>query len=54
MQTQIQKLFLSERGATAIEYSMIACFVFLAIVGAVQGLGASVVNTLYTKIQTIL
>ena len=44
----------AERGATAIEYSLIAGLLFLAIVGGVQALGAGVVNILYTKLVTIL
>ncbi|MDR3448569.1 MAG: Flp family type IVb pilin [Alphaproteobacteria bacterium] len=40
----------SESGATAIEYSMIAALIFLAIVGVMQSLGQSIVNVLYTKL----
>ncbi len=43
----------NEDGATAIEYAMIACFVFLAIVGSVGALGQGVVNVLYNKIETL-
>jgi Flp pilus assembly pilin Flp len=43
-----------ERGATAIEYGMICCFVFLAIVTAVQTLGATIFNDLYNKIAGAL
>ncbi len=43
----------SEYGATAIEYAMIAAFVFLAIVGSVGALGQGVVNVLYNKIETL-
>jgi Flp pilus assembly pilin Flp len=43
----------NDNGATAIEYSMIACFVFLAIVGAVTALGQGVVDTLYNKIEPL-
>lgn len=43
----------SERGATAIEYAMIAAFVFLAIVASVGALGQGVVDVLYNKIQTL-
>ena len=50
---QIMRRFLrAETGATAIEYGMIAALVFLAIVSAVQTLGASIVNVLYTKLVT--
>jgi len=44
---------LSERGATAIEYAMIAGFVFVAIVGGVSALGQGVVDVLYNKIETL-
>ncbi len=54
MQNRVAHFLSSESGATAIEYSLIAGLVFLAIVGAVQGLGASVVNVLYTKLSTVL
>ena len=43
----------SERGATAIEYGMIASLIFLAIVGGVAGLGQGVVDVLYNKIETL-
>ena len=49
----IKRFYDSEEGATAIEYGMIACFVFLAIVGAVQNLGSSIVNLMYNKIETL-
>jgi Flp pilus assembly pilin Flp len=50
----IRKFLRGDGGATAIEYSLVVGLIFLAIVGAVQGLGNSVVTVLYTKIQTIL
>ena len=40
----------SERGATAIEYGMIAALIAVAIVAAVLALGQGVVNQLYTPI----
>jgi Flp pilus assembly pilin Flp len=40
-------------GATAIEYGMIACFIFLAIVASVGALGQGVMNVLYDKIETL-
>lgn len=43
-----------ERGATAIEYGLIASLVFLAVVGAVVGLGQAVVDILYNKIGSVL
>jgi Flp pilus assembly pilin Flp len=49
------RLFLrSECGATAIEYAMIVCLVFLAIVGGVTALGRGIVDTLYNRIAAAL
>jgi Flp pilus assembly pilin Flp len=39
------KLHLNERGATAIEYALIATFIAIAIITVVQGLGEVVQNT---------
>lgn len=44
----------STDGATAIEYAMIMAMVFLAIIGSMQALGASIVDVLYNKIGTAL
>jgi pilus assembly protein Flp/PilA len=54
MRLSIIKFLRCDDGATAIEYSLIAGLIFLAIVGAIQGLGSSVVNVLYTKLATVL
>jgi Flp pilus assembly pilin Flp len=43
----------SERGATAIEYGLIASLLFLAIVGSVASLGQGVVGVLYNKIESL-
>ena len=43
-----------ERGATAIEYALIASGVGAAIISIVMGLGTSVVNNLYNKIAAAL
>ena len=43
-----------ERGATAIEYALIASGIGAAIVSIVMGLGNSVVNNLYDKIAAAL
>ncbi|MGB9153679.1 MAG: Flp family type IVb pilin [Alphaproteobacteria bacterium] len=52
---KLMRMFLrAENGATAIEYGLIAGLVFLVIVGAVETLGKSVADTLYTKIALIL
>jgi pilus assembly protein Flp/PilA len=43
-----------ERGATAIEYALIASGISAAIISIVFGLGTSVVNNLYNKVSTAL
>jgi pilus assembly protein Flp/PilA len=43
-----------ERGATAIEYALIASGIGAAIVSIVFGLGNTVVNNLYDKIAAAL
>ncbi|HML11789.1 MAG TPA: Flp family type IVb pilin [Xanthobacteraceae bacterium] len=43
-----------ERGATAIEYALIATGVAAAIISIVFGLGTSVVNNLYNKVAQAL
>ena len=43
-----------QRGATAIEYALIASGIGAAIVSIVMGLGNSVVNNLYDKIAAAL
>jgi pilus assembly protein Flp/PilA len=43
-------LLADERGATAIEYALIASGIGAAIVSVVYGLGNTVVNNLYDKI----
>ena len=42
-----------ERGVTALEYALIGSLIFLAIIGAVAGLGGHV-STLYNTIATNL
>ena len=54
MKCWTKAFIISERGATAIEYGMIAGLVFLAIVGAVSAVGSSVSSLLYDKIQAAL
>jgi len=47
--------FLSdERGATAIEYALIASGIAAAIISIVSGLGQTVSNNLYGKVNTQL
>ena len=43
-----------ERGATAIEYALIASGIAAAIVAIVFGLGSSIVNNLYDKVAQAL
>ena len=43
-----------ERGATAIEYALIASGIAAAIVAIVFGVGNTVVNSLYNKVNTNL
>lgn len=52
---KILKLFWTcKKGTTAIEYALIMGLVFLAIIGAVSGLGQTVANTFYNKIASVL
>ena len=39
------KLFKNEKGATAIEYGLIAALIAVAAIGAMQGIGNSLNNT---------
>ena len=43
-----------ERGATAIEYALIASGIAAAIVSIVFGVGTSVMNNLYNKIAAVM
>jgi pilus assembly protein Flp/PilA len=43
-----------ERGATAIEYAMIAAGVSVAIIGAVSSLGSHLKTTFYDKLAALL
>jgi pilus assembly protein Flp/PilA len=43
-----------ERGATAIEYALIACGIGAAIISIVFGLGTTVTNNLYNRIAQAL
>lgn len=43
-----------ERGATAIEYALIASGIAAAVVAIVFGVGNTVVNSLYNKVNTNL
>ena len=50
MNALIIRFIRNNKGATAIEYAMIASLVFLAIVVAVAALGTAVASNLYDKI----
>lgn len=41
----VKKFIADESGATVIEYSLIATFIGIAIIGSMQALGVSVVAT---------
>ena len=41
----IRKLIKSSKGATAIEYGLIAALIAVAAIAAMQGLGTSIVTT---------
>ena len=45
------KLFKNEKGATAIEYGLIAALIAVAIISAVTTVGTSLTNT-FTKVST--
>ncbi len=47
------KFFRDERGATAIEYGLIAAGISVAIITVVASLGSSL-NTTFTSVQTAL
>ena len=50
---KLLKLIGNERGATAIEYGLIASLIAVAAIGAMQGIGTKL-NGTYTKVQTNL
>ncbi|MEO6199394.1 MAG: Flp family type IVb pilin [Sphingomicrobium sp.] len=51
VRTCLRALKRDERGATAIEYGLIAALIVVAIVGALSGLGGGV-GGLWTKVTT--
>ena len=53
MKRVIVKFLNDERGATAIEYGLIAAGISVAIIAVVQGVGTSL-NTTFTSVQTAL
>jgi len=49
----IRKLFKDKKGATAIEYGLIAALIAVAAITAMQGLGSSL-NTTFTNVSTAM
>lgn len=50
----VGRFLADERGATAIEYALIASGIGAAIISIVLGLGTSIVNNLYNKVAQAL
>ena len=46
----LRQFLRGERGATAIEYSVVAAGVAMAVVGVIRVLGANVLNDLYSQL----
>ena len=53
MRVLIRKFVTDERGATAIEYGLIAAGISVAIIAVVQSFGSSL-NTTFTSVSTAL
>ncbi len=53
MFAKFRQLFVDARGATAIEYSLIASAIALAIIATVYGIGPKL-NTIFTSVSTQL
>ena len=51
--TKFLKLLRNERGATAIEYGLIAALIAVAAITAMQGLGTQL-NTTFTNVSTAM
>jgi pilus assembly protein Flp/PilA len=49
----IRKLFKDKKGATAIEYGLIAALIAVAAITAMQGLGTSL-NSTFTNVSTAM
>ena len=49
----IRKIFKDKKGATAIEYGLIAALIAVAAITAMQGLGSSL-NTTFTNVSTAM
>lgn len=53
MRNLLRSFLSNERGATAIEYGLIAAGIAVAIIAVVQGLGTSL-NTTFSTVSTAL
>jgi pilus assembly protein Flp/PilA len=51
--SMLRKFLKDEKGATAIEYGLIAAGISVAIIAVVQGLGSKL-NTTFTSVQNAL
>ena len=51
--TRFRQLIRDEKGATAIEYGLIAALIAVAAITAMQGLGTSL-NTTFTNVSTAM
>lgn len=51
--TMLRRFLKDEKGATAIEYGLIAAGIAVAIIAVVQGLGSKL-NTTFTSVQNAL
>lgn len=51
--TYFKKLVRNERGATAIEYGLIAALIAVAAIGAMQGIGTKL-NSTFTSVSANL
>ena len=49
----LRKLMRNEKGATAIEYGLIAALIAVAAITAMQGLGSQL-NTTFTNVSTAM
>jgi Flp pilus assembly pilin Flp len=50
----VRSLLSDRGGVTAIEYALMAAFITLVIIGAVQTLGQQALTQLFTKVATSL
>lgn len=51
MMMTIRKLFTNKKGATAIEYGLIAALIAVAAIAAMRGIGTQLTST-FSKVQT--